>query len=187
MRGIDGINTSSVPCVNGINNFSLDQYQHRDNSRAKRKASAWGNGDFASVLRQNMNKYCTDYSTEVPQGIHLPEGNRTELYEAHTQSGTHQSIEPKPKFERTPKPEHLPGAKHHVGYRQRKIELSEIGLRIDRLLCKNNTNIRRVSRLLGMKPDTFMNAMRPDSRCKEETFQAIADYFEVTLDYLING
>ena len=70
-RSIDGINTQHVPCVNGINSFSLDQYQNRDNSRQKRKAAAWGAGDFASVLRQNMDKYCEDYSIDTPQGIKL--------------------------------------------------------------------------------------------------------------------
>lgn len=70
-RSIDGINTQHVPCVNGINSFSLDQYQNRDNSRQKRKAAAWGAGDFASVLRQNMDKYCDDYSIDSPQEIKL--------------------------------------------------------------------------------------------------------------------
>lgn len=76
-RSIDGINTQHVPCINGINNFSLDQYKERDNTRHKRKAAAWGAGDFASVLRQNMDMYCDDYSIKTtPKSKPERKGNK---------------------------------------------------------------------------------------------------------------
>ena len=91
MRGITDIEKRRVPSVNGKDNFSLDQYQNRDNSRAKRKAAAWGNGDFKSVLRQNMSIFCDDYKTEVSQSIKLPQSNHRELHEAHTKPQTQEN------------------------------------------------------------------------------------------------
>lgn len=85
MRGIDDINNKRVPTINGTDNFSLEQYQNRDNSRAKRKAAAWGAGDFKSVLRQNMDLYCDDYAVKVPQSIKIPTNHRQELYEPSTE------------------------------------------------------------------------------------------------------
>lgn len=143
-------------------------------SKPQEKATAWGSGDFKALISINAGKY---------RPVELRPANEPD---AKPQRQAKPKHEPK-KLERKPKPEHIPGAKHNVGYRQRKIELSDTGVRIDAMLRKNNTNIRRVSRLLGMKPDTFMNAMRPGSRCKKETFEAISKHFGVSLEWLMYG
>lgn len=168
---------SHVPKINTPEAFNLDKYIEKDGSKEKAKAAAWGAGDFASLVRMNVNKSSNISAVDIPQSVPMPD-KAEELHNERT--------EPK-KNVRHPKPEHLPGVKHNVGYRRRKIELSEVGVRIDRLLCKNNTNIRRVSRLLGMKPDTFINAMKPDSHCKQETFKVIAEHFDVSYEYLMSG
>lgn len=74
-----------------------------------------------------------------------------------------------------------------TGYHKRRMELSEIGIRIDALLRKNNTNIHKLSVAIKKKEHTIALAMQPNALTKRTTYEAIANYFGVSADYLING
>lgn len=62
-----------------------------------------------------------------------------------------------------------------------------IGRRINELLIKNNKTAMAVANDLQMSTTTFTLIMCEPSRCRRKTFERIAHYFGVSVDWILSG
>lgn len=68
-----------------------------------------------------------------------------------------------------------------------RVEMSEAGMRIIRLCHFKGITAGTLAKEIGVSPNTITSATRKDGKCTYRVYKQIADYFRVSVDWIITG
>ena len=165
----DYFNSIKVPKFCSPENFSLDKYVKED-CKEKKIAAAIDRGDYAEVIRLNMEK------EEQPEPVAESVKYTEEI----------SPIEPvlEVSLPTTLKPINKPPKSAYKGANRR---MSAIGLRIDKLCQHYDVSIADIARATKKPTTTMMRATLENVKPQVATLQAYADFFRVSYFWLVTG